>query len=316
MMFAQSEYVPLEGIPYTEVACALCHEIFEVFTFVARHQRGQSMEQKAAATLEPKDVAGIARCLNSLVGIALRSVLKLQHEHCIPEGLASFLDKLQLVTTVDSSGHRPTAAISVTDAVTEVELTPSLGVNPATGSVSYGYRSLTPENAGISPLAKAQKKYKPPTDLCVQCKMTIAEACVRLGTYQRWHLHCLRCQSCNKAAGLPLMGPRITPIDFYTQVDVSNFLYEPMSIKNVPLLGPVPSVVYCTDHAWPTSRSGFLPVSLLEQYAYLLTVSLRHLYARFKDPILASQPFANPWDKNERKSERGAARNSELVQVE
>ena len=294
MVFAPSEYDPLEGTPYVKVARVLCHGIFEVFTFVVKHQRAQSMEQRAAATLELlKAVAGIARCFNSLIRIALRSALKLQHEHCIPGALPSFLDKLYALTAVDSesSGHRATAAVSVTNAATKVALTLSEEVNPATSSVSYGYRSLTPENAGTSPLAKAQKKYKPPSDLCVECKLTIAEACVRLGTYQRWHLHCLRCQSCNQAACLPSMGHSTTPTAFHTQVDASNILYEPMSIKNVPLLGPVPSVVYCSDHAWPTSLSGFLPVSRLEQYAYLLTVSLRRLYAHLKDPTLASQTF-------------------------
>ena len=250
------------------------------------------MEQRAAANLEIcKEITGFSCNLNSLISVALRAALKLQHEYCILGGLASFLDKLHAVTNADPSGHRPMAAISVVDMVNNVKLTLSEDANPATSSVSYGYgyRSLTPENVGISPVAKVQKKYKPPTNLCVKCKLTIAEACVRLGAHQRWHLHCLRCQSCNKAAVLPFMGPRTTAADFHTHFDASNFLYEPMSIKNVPLFGPVPSVVYCTDHAWPTSRSGFLPVSLLEQYAYLLTASLRQLYVRLKDPILASQ---------------------------
>ncbi|KAI9457011.1 hypothetical protein BJY52DRAFT_1274505 [Lactarius psammicola] len=294
------------GIPYVKVARMLCHGIFEVFTFVAKHQRAHSMEQRAAVILELlKTVAGIARYFNSLIRVALRGALKLQHEHCIPGALPSFLDKLHALTNVDSPGHSPAAAVSATGSVTNVAPTNSEAVNPATSSVSYGYRSLTPENAGISPLTKAQKKYKPPSDLCIGCKLTIVGACVRLGTYQRWHLHCLRCQSCNKAA--------TTQTAFHTQVDTSNILYEPMSIKNVPLLGPVPSVVYCTDHAWPTSLGGFLPVSRLEQYAYLLTVSLRRLYARLKDPAPSSSDFrycvsANPRNADGRKMERVVVR--------
>lgn len=282
MMFASSEYVPLEGIPYVKVARVLCDGIFEVFAFVAKHQSARSMEQRAAATLEIlKVVAGIARCFNRLIRIALKDALKLQQEHYVPGALPSFLDKLRALTNADSSEHRSATAASV--GVT------STGTKVALSTLSeYGYRSLTPENAGISPLAKTQKKYKPPSDMCVKCKLTIDDVCVRFGTYQRWHSHCLRCQSCNKAAGV---GSSTTPTSSHAQVDASNFLYEPMSIENVPLLGPVPRVVYCTDHAWPTSRSGFLPVSRLEQYAYLLVVSLRRLYASLKDPTLASQTF-------------------------
>jgi hypothetical protein len=84
------------------------------------------------------------------------------------------------------------------------------------------------------------------------------------------------------------MGPSTT-------LTADNFLYEPMSIENVPLLGPVPRVVYCMEHAWPTSRSGFLLVTRLEQYAYLLVVSLRRLYTRLKDLTLASQTFGTPF---------------------
>ena len=28
---------------------------------------------------------------------------------------------------------------------------------------------------------------------------------MRLGTYQRWHSHCIQCQTCGKAAGTPVV---------------------------------------------------------------------------------------------------------------
>ena len=329
MTFAPFEHGTLKGIPYVKVARVLCQAIFEVLTFITKHQSAQSVEQRAAATLEIlKVVARIARYFNSLIRIALRGALKLQQNHYILGALPSFLDRLHALTNVNSSTHRPAAAASVS-----VALTLSEGVNPATTSASYGYRSLAPESGGISPLAKAQKKYKPPSDLCIKCKLTIAEACVRLGTYQRWHSHCLRCQSCNKTAGLSSTGPSKTSTALHTQLNASSFVYEPMSIENVPLLGPVPSVVYCMEHAWPTSRSGFLPVSRLEQYTYLLVVSLRRLYARLKDPTLTSQTFGtpfvpfsaspfdvpvteSPWKGNGRKKESVDVRNGDIVQVE
>ena len=291
MMSVPSKYIRIEGIPYVKVARVLCHGIFEVSTLISKHKSAQSAEQRVLAALEIfKEVARTARSFNRLIRIALKEALRLQHEHRIPEALPSFLNKLHALTNVDSSVRKSVAAssISVTGAATKVTLSTLSGVNPATSSSSYGYRSLTSENAGVSPLAKTQKKYKPPSDLCIKCKLIIDDACVRLGTYQRWHPHCLRCQSCNKAASV---DTGTTQTSSQAQVDASKFFYEPMSIENVPLLGPVPSVVYCTDHAWPTSRSGFLPVSRLEQYAYLLMVTLRRLYASLKDPSLASQTF-------------------------
>ena len=222
-------------------------------------------------------------------------MLKLEQEYHIPGALPSFLSKLHALTNVDSSGHKPAAAasVSMTGVATNVALsTLSEGVNPVanpgTRSILYGYQSLTPENTGVSPLLKMQKKYKPPSDLCVKCKLTIDNTCIHLSMYQHWHLHCLQCQSCNKAASV---GSGTTQTSSHVQVDAINCLYEPMSIESVPLLGLVPSMVYCMDHVWPTSCSGFLPVLQLEQYAYLLMVTLRQLYASLKDLTPATQTF-------------------------
>ena len=292
-----SEYIQVEGtVPYVKVARVLCHGILKVSMFISKHRSAGSTQQKVLAALEIfKEVAQIAHCFNRLIRIALKEALKLEQEYHILGALPLFLSKLHALTNVDSSGHKPavSASVSMTGVATKVALsTLSEGVNPVanpgTRSISYGYQSLTPENTGVSPLSKTQKKYKPPSDLCVKCKLTINDACIHLGTYQCWHPHCLRCQSCNKAAGV---GSGTTQTSSHMQVYTSNFLYEPMSIENIPLLGLVPSVVYCTDHAWPTSCSGFLPVLQLEQYAYLLMVTLRQLYASLKDPTPATQTF-------------------------
>jgi hypothetical protein len=167
MMFAPSEYAPLVGTSHVKVARVLCQGIFEVITFVSKHQSAQSIEQRAATTLGIlKAVSGVARCLNRLIRIALRDALKLQCEHHIPGALSSFLNKLNALTYVDPSGHNPAAAASdssLTHAPARVALTLSEGVNPTSSSPLFGYRSLTPESAGVSPFTKAQKKYKPPT---------------------------------------------------------------------------------------------------------------------------------------------------------
>ncbi|ETW79001.1 hypothetical protein HETIRDRAFT_323512, partial [Heterobasidion irregulare TC 32-1] len=97
----------------------------------------------------------------------------------------------------------------------------------------------------------------PPSDLCVKCNLTVEEDCVRLGTYQRWHSHCVQCATCGKVAALD-------------------------TVKDTPSFGAIPTVVYCTEHGHGYCRSGFQAVSRLEQYAFLLNVALRRLYLLLK----------------------------------
>ena len=162
-------------------------------------------------------------------------------------------NKIHALTNVDSSGHLPAAAASVseTDVATKVALsTLSEGVNTATSSTSCSYWSLIPENGGVYPLAQSQK-YTPPSDLCVNCKLTIDDACVVLAhTDASTHIVCY----VSRATRLAGVGCGITPTSSNTKVDTSNFLYEHMSIENVLLLGPMPSVVYCMYYTRPTSR--------------------------------------------------------------
>ena len=46
--------------------------------------------------------------------------------------------------------------------------------------------------------------------------------------------------------------------------------------------GAVVSAILCTSHAYAGCRDGFLAVSRLEQYAFLLNVALRRLYLLLK----------------------------------
>ena len=61
-------------------------------------------------------------------------------------------------------------------------------------------------------------------------------------------------------------------------VNVGIFMYELDSVKKTSSYGAVPNVVLCTKHAHAGCRDGFHVVSRLEQYAFLLNVSLRRLY--------------------------------------
>jgi hypothetical protein len=73
--------------------------------------------------------------------------------------------------------------------------------NAGTNGV-YGF---APENAAFLgtprvPALSTVPVANPPSDLCVKCNLTVEEDCVRLGTYQSWHSHCVLCSLCGRDA--------------------------------------------------------------------------------------------------------------------
>jgi hypothetical protein len=60
------------------------------------------------------------------------------------------------------------------------------------------------------------------------------------------------------------------------------FVYDPDMLWDTPPFGEVPTVILCTEHAYPRCRGGFQAVQRLEQYAFLLNVALRRLYLLLK----------------------------------
>ena len=143
----------------------------------------------------------------------------------------------------------------------------------------------------------------PPSDLCVRCGLTMETDCVRLGTYQRWHSHCIQCAQCGKVATVPIAkdqhqqlsksrdekenadgGTQRPKISSARQpsANVGIFSYDTESMKDTPSFGEVPTIILCTDHAHQGCRSGFQHVQRLEQYAFLLNVAVRRLYLLWK----------------------------------
>ena len=122
---------------------------------------------------------------------------------------------------------------------------------------------------------------------------------MRLGTYQRWHSHCIQCKTCGKVAAVPAVkewtspknqddkdkndkdGPKLSTAR-RPPANVALFVYETESLKDTASFGEVPTVVFCTDQGHQVCRSGFQSVSRLEQYAFLLNVALRRLYLLLK----------------------------------
>lgn len=279
----------------------LCRKTVELFTLLSHTQetgaRRMGMTQELLAL-----VTGLAHYLKILIRIALTGALKLEREQSVREGMSSFLDKLHLLAV---QGGNPAARRLIKGPAGDVMASGYNG-NIGTQGVTYGFRSLAPENAGESPftliaLRDGSSKISstnPPSDLCVKCNLTVEEDCVRLGTYQRWHSQCVQCAQCGKVAAVPVTkdspksGDEKDGKDAPSQpkpstarrppANVGNFVYDPDSRKETTSFGEVPTVILCTEHAHSGCRGGFQAVQRLEQYAFLLNVALRRLYLLLK----------------------------------
>jgi hypothetical protein len=246
-------------------------------------------------------VTGLAYYLKILIRIALTGAIKLERDYDVQEAMTSFLDKLHMLAI---QGSNPSEKRVIMGSEGEdLDSGWNGSASRGTQGVTYGFRSLAPEYAGESPLSVAPHDPtlanvpvgNPPSDLCVRCNQTIEEDCVRLGTYQRWHSSCVQCATCGKVA--TAMSPKDLSSQ-NTQEDkgklqkpssqrrppalVTLFVYETDPMKDSSVFGQVPSVIFCTDHGHSGCRGGFQSVSRLEQYAFLLNVALRRLYALLK----------------------------------
>ncbi|KAI0641959.1 RhoGAP-domain-containing protein [Trametes meyenii] len=285
----------------------LCRKTVDLFTLLSHTQetgaRRMGMTQELLAL-----VTGLAHYLKILIRIALTGALKLEREQDVREAITNFLDKLHMLAI---QGANPSVRRIMKRANGEL-IPQSDSGNTGTQGVTYGFKSLAPENAGESPFSGAPKDpalskvavVNPPSDLCVKCNQTVEEDCVRLGTYQRWHSHCLSCQTCGRVAAMPAIKE---PVKSPSQDDqkemvgqgdkdskpklstarrppanVNAFVYDTDSMKETSSFGTVPTVIFCVDHAHSGCRPGFQAVSRLEQYAFLLNVALRRLYVLLK----------------------------------
>lgn len=279
----------------------LCRKTVDLFTLLSRTQETGSQRMEMTQELLAL-VTGIAHYLKILIRIALTGALKLEREQSVREAMPSFLDKLHLLAV---QGGDPAARRLIRSGSGEVT-GQHQGVNLGTQGVTYGFRSLAPENAGESPFSAGSPSRltvgNSPSDRCVKCAQAVEEDCVRLGTYQRWHSQCLQCARCDKAAAAPVPkepSPPKSPQDKDKEkekgereqskpstrrppVNVGIFTYELDSVKETPSYGEVPNVILCTEHAHAGCRDGFQAVSRLEQYAFLLNIALRRLYLVLK----------------------------------
>ncbi|KAH9479568.1 Rho-type GTPase-activating protein 1 [Psilocybe cubensis] len=307
----------VKGMSHVREARMLCRKTVELFTLLSHTQetgaRRMGMTQELLAL-----VTGLAHYLKILIRIALTGALKLEREQSVREAMGSFLDKLHLLAV---QGGNPAAKRMIKGQNGEM-IASNPNANFGTQGVTYGFRSLAPENAGESPFSQREGGSKsssnPPSDLCVRCNLTVEEDCVRLGTYQRWHSHCLQCAQCGKVAAVPVSkeqpsksgdekdvskdgSSRDQPPKLSTArrppANVGAFVYDPESRKDTSSFGEVPTLILCTEHAHPGCRGGFQAVQRLEQYAFLLNVALRRLYLLLKKQgVVPMSPISSSGD--------------------
>ncbi|KAF8892087.1 hypothetical protein BD779DRAFT_1510773 [Infundibulicybe gibba] len=291
----------MKGMSHVREARMLCRKTVELFTLLSHTQetgtRRMGMTQELLAL-----VTGLAHYLKILIRIALTGALKLEREQSVREAMSSFLDKLHMLAVQRGN---PAARRMIKQQNGEAMIPASDG-NYGTQGVTYGFRSLAPENAGESPFTTGAHREgtarisstNPPSDLCVRCNLTVEEDCARLGTYQRWHSQCVQCVKCGKVAAvqapkdqLPKSGdekegpqePNPKPSTARRPpANVGLFLFDIDSMKDTTSFGEVPTVILCTEHAHERCRGGFQAVQRLEQYAFLLNVALRRLYLLLK----------------------------------
>ncbi|EMD39064.1 hypothetical protein CERSUDRAFT_112758 [Gelatoporia subvermispora B] len=323
----------MKGMSHVREARMLCRKTVDLFTLLSHTQetgaRRIGMTQELLAL-----VTGLAHYLKILIRIALTGALKLEREQDAREAITSFLDKLHMLAI---QGGNPSAKRMMKRANGEVVA--EKDGNVGTQGVTYGFKSLAPENAGESPFSAAPRDpalakvnvVNPPSDLCVKCNQTVEEDCVRLGTYQRWHSHCVQCANCGKvsAAPVPKDPPQPKPSADDKDKDkdtpklstarrppanVGVFVFEVDSMKETSSFGVVPTVILCTEHAHPGCRSGFQAVSRLEQYAFLLNVALRRLYVLLKKRgVVQMTPTPSPQAQTGPRDQDDPYRNSNEI---
>lgn len=298
----------------------LCRKTVDLFTLLSHTQ--ETGERRVGMTQELLAlVTGLAHYLKILIRIALTGALKLERDHGFSKGLTSFLQHLQVLS---SNKANP----SIRRLKADVNPTPDGGCSSTQG-VIYGYKSLAPEIAGETPFSaqtmdSGQRQLPTPYDLCIDCKITVEEDCVRLGTYRRWHSHCVKCKMCGKAAAPPPPqkensrdeedkdakdGKEIKETKDGKEVKpppkistsrrppalVDDFVFEPAPLREGTTPAEVPiAAIYCVEHGHAGCDRGFQAVTRLEQYAFLLNVALRRLYIVLKRrgviPMSAGMP--------------------------
>jgi len=94
-------------------------------------------------------------------------------------------------------------------------------------------------------------EYSIQSEYCPLCHKSVEEECIKLND-SRWHSHCFYCQTCKKN------------------------LYE--IFEEEARMDPTNKKIYCKGCCPQNSIDGFVHVTQLEQYTFLLKFALKRLY--------------------------------------
>jgi len=97
----------------------------------------------------------------------------------------------------------------------------------------------------------SSSEYSIKSEYCPLCHKSVEEECIKLND-SRWHSHCFYCQTCKKN------------------------LYETYDVE--ARMDPINKKIYCKNCCPPNSIDGFVHVTQLEQYTFLLKFALKRLY--------------------------------------
>lgn len=242
------------SIQYVREARMLCKKIVNFFSLLSHSQ--ETGEERMHITQELLSlVTGLAHYLKILIRIALTGALRLDQEHGVPAALESFLARLDELLSLQ--GLHDTLD---TDAV-------------------HGYTSL--------PCVRGPHEADQAADLCVLCGHTVEDECVRLSIELRWHWACVQCAKCQRGAvkpdgSVPLRRGADDAAARPPSVPITQFVYHSARRDKGAM-----QCVGCAGE--PAAR--YLPVTRLEQYAFLLCVALKRLDALLKRQALLEAPL-------------------------
>lgn len=286
---ANQRFVVATEISHVREARMLCKKVVNFFSLLSHtHETGA---RKMSITQELLSlVTGLAHYLKILIRIALTAALRLEREHGNMTAIGHFLSRLdRLARDPEASQISPISNSG-----------PNSSSTSATPVRAYGYKSLTRAVGTLVGQGEAT------TDLCEGCRLTVEEECARFGTSLRWHLPCLRCSNCGRAASKDWNAGGTNASGSGKEVEggqgesvyLREFRIEPIVTEpstSTSTAGGGSKVkggkTFCSQCASATTKDGFEYVTRLEQYAFLLCVALNKLYALLKQRgVVPSSP--------------------------
>ncbi|KOS13576.1 hypothetical protein Malapachy_1762 [Malassezia pachydermatis] len=243
----------------------LCKKIVNFFSLLSHTQEAGAERMHITQELLSL-VTGLAHYLKILIRISLTGALRLDQEYDIPAALESFLARLDDLVILQSSRSAESVANGLSPSTSHADMIDTDKV--------HGYTSL--------PRLRTSHEAENASDLCMHCGQTVEEQCVRAGLSLRWHWGCVRCHGCRRGATMPdgtIPSRRGSEADAMAAGSATQPV--PMPLSQFVCYGTRRDkvVAFCAQCAPIDAKARLVPVTRLEQYAFLLCVALNRLDA-------------------------------------